>query len=168
MELEMDNYRSKEQRAISDAVMHFMNTANPNKIYKVAAKEKKEITDKILLSEIEGKKRQLYNWTGLGILGGTFAARDTFKQKSWYIPGEPLGKALLRAAAHMDTSMLIGGSIGFGSALLANAIGTHLGHRAKPRTKEEQAEYENGGYEDNYWIAGLGAYNLARRKNKNL
>lgn len=57
MELEMDNYRSKEQRAISDDVMHFMNTAKSYKMYKVAAKEKKEITDKILLSEIEGKKK---------------------------------------------------------------------------------------------------------------
>lgn len=75
---------------------------------------------------------------------------------------------MLRSAAISGTSILIGGSIGFGSALLANAIGTRLGSKAKPRTKEEQAEYENGGYEDNYQVAGLGAYNLARRKNKNL
>lgn len=41
MELEMDSYRSKEQRAVADAVIHFMNTAKSYKIYKVAAKEKK-------------------------------------------------------------------------------------------------------------------------------
>lgn len=104
----------------------------------------------------------------MGILGGSLAAMHTLKQKGWFNPREPVGNVLLRAAAISGTSMLIGGSIGFGSALLANAIGTHLGNKAKPRTKEEQAEYENGGYEDNYWALGLGAYNLARRKNKNL
>lgn len=57
MKLEMDNYRSKNSRVVSDAVMHFMNTSKLDRMYKVAAKEKKEITDKILLSEIEGKKK---------------------------------------------------------------------------------------------------------------
>lgn len=168
MELEMDNYRSKNTKAVSDAVMHFMNTAKLDKMYKVAAKEKKEITDKILSSEIEGKKRTLYNLTNLGILGGSLTAMPIIRKTIQSNPGESLGKALLRSAAISGTSILIGGSIGFGSALLANAIGTHLGRRAKPRTKEEQAEYENGDYEDNYQVAGLGAYNLARRKNKNL
>lgn len=82
MELEMDNYRSKNTKAVSDAVMHFMNTAKSYKMYKVAAKEKKEITDKILLSEIEGKKRMLYNLTNLGILGGSLTAMPYYTQNN--------------------------------------------------------------------------------------
>lgn len=73
----------------------------------------------------------------------------------------------LSGGAGSDTkkNMLIGGSIGLGASLLANAVGTHLGRRAKTRTKEQQAEYEADGHLLNYFIPGLGAYNMARGRN---
>ena len=146
MELEMDNYRSKEQRSVADTIGRL----------------------NILMSEIEGKKSQPYFGASLGILGGLLAAKPIIRRIDRLNPRATFGNALLSIAAIGGTSMLIGGSIGLGTSLLANAIGTHLGRKAKPRTKEQQAKYENGGYEYNYYVPGLGAYNLARRKNKNL
>lgn len=69
------------------------------------------------------------------------------------------------AGSNTKKNMLIGGSIGLGTSLLANAVGTYLGNKAKPRTKEQQAKYEADGHLLNYYVPGLGAYNLARARN---
>ena len=58
MELEMDSYRSKEQRSVADTIGRL----------------------NILMSEIEGKKSQPYFGASLGRLGGLLAAKPIIRR----------------------------------------------------------------------------------------